>query len=143
MKDISKIRANRFYDKLRKKVSKYCGKYSEIILLAPDIFMLLIRLVKDKRVPAEHKGYLAAAIAYFISPIDLIPEALMGPFGYTDDIIISVIVLNKIINDVNDEVVVENWSGQGDILAIIQNVLTISHNIMGRNLKALKKKVGL
>lgn len=143
MKDISKIRASRFYDKLRKKVSKYCDKHSDIILLAPDIFMLLIRLIKDKRVPAEHKGYLAAAIAYFISPIDIIPEALVGPFGYMDDIVISVMVLNKIINDVDDEIIVENWSGQGDILAIIQNILTISHNIMGRNLQVLKKKIGL
>jgi len=143
MKDISEIRANRFYDKLRKKVSKYCGKHSNIILLAPDIFMLLVRLFKDKRISIEHKGYLAAAITYFISPIDIMPEAFLGPFGYTDDIVISIMVLNKIINEVEDEIVVENWSGQGDILALIQNILSISHNLVGRNLKALQKKIGL
>jgi len=143
MKDITELRAKRFYDKLRKKVSKYCGKYSDIILLAPDLFMLLVRLMKDKRIPAEHKGFLAATIAYFISPIDIIPEALFGPFGYTDDIIITVIVLNKIINEVSEEVVVENWSGRGDILALIQNILTISRKIIGKNLNILRKKVGL
>ena len=143
MEDISKLKANRFYDKLRKKVAKYAGKYSDIVLIAPDVFMLLVRLLKDKRVPAKHKGILAAAIAYFISPIDLIPEALVGPFGYTDDIVIAVMVLNKIINEVGEEAVVENWSGRGDILALIQNILTISHNIIGRNLNAIKRKIGL
>ena len=143
MKDITELRAKRFYDKLRKKISKYSGKHSDLILLAPDIFMLLFRLMKDKRVPAKHKGFLAAAIAYFISPLDIIPEALLGPFGYTDDIIIAVMVLNKIINEVSEEAVVENWSGRGNILALIQNILTISHNIIGKKLDVLRKKIGL
>ena len=137
------MKINRFYDKLRKKITGYCGKHSNTILLAPDLFMLLFRLLKDKRVPASHKGYVAAAIAYFISPIDIIPEAILGPFGYIDDIVVAVMVLNKIINEVNDEIVVENWSGRGDILAIIQNILSISSNIMGKKLSTLKKKVGL
>ena len=143
MKDVTELRAKRFYDKLRKKVSNYCGKHSDIILLAPDLFMLLVRLMKDKRIPAEHKGYLAAAVAYFISPIDIIPEALLGPFGYTDDVVVAVIVLNKIINEVSEEAVVENWSGRGDILALIQNILTISHKIIGKNLNILREKIGL
>ena len=143
MKDISEIRAKRFYDKLRKKVSKYCGKHSDIVLLAPDIFMLLLRLLKDDRVPLKYKGIVTAAITYFISPIDLLPEAFLGPFGYTDDIIIAVMVLNKIINETSEDAVVENWSGKGNILALIQNILTISNGIFGKQLDALKKKFGL
>ncbi|MFC1558350.1 YkvA family protein [candidate division KSB1 bacterium] len=143
MKDISEIRANRFYDKLRKKVSDYCGKHSDIVLLAPDIFMLLLRLLKDDRVPLKYKGIVTAAVTYFISPIDIIPEALVGPFGYTDDIIIAVMVLNKIINETSEEVVVENWSGKGNILALIQNILTISNSILGKQLASVKKKLGL
>lgn len=143
MKDISEIRAKRFYDKLRKKVSGYCGKHSDIVLLAPDIFMLLLRLLKDDRVPMKYKGIVTAAVAYFISPIDIIPEALVGPFGYTDDIIIAVMVLHKIINETSEEAVVENWSGKGNILALIQNILTISNNIFGKQLDAVKKKFGL
>ena len=143
MKDISEIRTKRFYDKLRKKVSEYCGKHSDIILLAPDIFMLLLRLMKDDRIPMKYKGMVGAAITYFISPIDIIPEALVGPFGYTDDIIIAVMVLNKIINETSEEAVVENWSGKGNILAIIQNILTISNSILGKKLNAVKKKFGL
>lgn len=143
MNDISEIRGRRFYDKLRKKVSKYCGKYSDIVLLAPDFFMLLLRLIKDKRIPAKYKGYLAGTIAYFMTPFDIIPEILLGPFGYTDDIIITAIVLNKIINKVSEEVIVENWSGRGNILALIQNILTIFNFFISKNIQTLKKIIGL
>lgn len=143
MNDIYEIRGKRFYDKLRKKVSKYCGKYSDIVLIAPDFFILLLRLIKDKRIPAKYIGYLAGAIAYFMTPFDLIPEILLGPIGYTDDIIIAVIVLDKIINKVGEDVVVENWSGRGNILALIQNILTIFNFFISNNIKMLKKKIGL
>ena len=143
MEDIFEIREKRFYDKLRNKVSKYCGTHSDIVLLAPDIFMLLVRLMKDNRVSAKQKLIVSSVIAYFISPIDIIPEALLGPFGYTDDIIIAVMVMNKIINETKEEVIVENWSGKGNILALIQNILTISNSIFGKKIESLKKKFGL
>ena len=70
-----------FYQKLRKDVKHWVSKnvdkdskWSEYILIAPDIFHLLCKLSVEKNVPASKKIKLVGAIAYFISPIDLMPE---------------------------------------------------------------------
>jgi len=49
----------------------------------------LFKLSVDARIPLAHKAQLAAAIAYFVSPFDLIPEGLIGPGGFLDDIALS------------------------------------------------------
>lgn len=39
----------------------------------------------DSKTPLRAKGILAAALAYFILPVDTIPDVILG-FGFTDDI---------------------------------------------------------
>ncbi len=41
--------------------------------------------VLDADTPAKTRGILLAALAYFVLPIDLVPDFIAG-FGYTDDI---------------------------------------------------------
>jgi uncharacterized membrane protein YkvA (DUF1232 family) len=40
--------------------------------------------MRDRHTPWRHKAVLAGAIAYFIMPIDAIPDFIL-PMGYTDD----------------------------------------------------------
>jgi uncharacterized membrane protein YkvA (DUF1232 family) len=40
--------------------------------------------VVDSDTPASAKGILIAALAYFVSPVDIIPD-FIGGFGFTDD----------------------------------------------------------
>jgi len=39
----------------------------------------------DRRTPMRVKGTLIAALAYFVLPVDTIPDFILG-FGFTDDI---------------------------------------------------------
>lgn len=39
----------------------------------------------DKRTPLRAKGILVAALAYFVMPVDTIPDVILG-LGFTDDI---------------------------------------------------------
>src|ERR1700694_618428 len=79
-----------FYDRLRSRVletvERRAGRLPEdviiALLLAPDIFILLVRLVFDKEVPRRSRLLIGGAIAYWISPFDLLPEAILGPIGY-------------------------------------------------------------
>ncbi|MFN8424349.1 MAG: DUF1232 domain-containing protein [Anaerolineae bacterium] len=50
------------------------------------------RLMLDRRVPAWQKAIPIAAALYAISPIDLVPEALLG-LGIADDLVIVVLAL--------------------------------------------------
>jgi uncharacterized membrane protein YkvA (DUF1232 family) len=77
-----------FYLQLRDKVREWFEKnadqkpeYANYILLVPDFFYLLVRLTMDNRIPAIDKAKIAGVIAYFFSPIDFLPEALLGPLG--------------------------------------------------------------
>ena len=85
-----------FYQHLRSKIKTWIKtgegkkyKWAEYIMFAPDLFHLLCKLSLDKDVPVKEKAKLVAAIAYFVSPIDLIPEMITGPVGYIDDIAIN------------------------------------------------------
>src|SRR4051794_19260791 len=74
---MSDDRAGRFYDRIRGNIQRYIdrkggalGKTAEFLLLVPDVFNLLWRLVNDKRVAGKEKVLLASGIAYFVFPFD-------------------------------------------------------------------------
>jgi uncharacterized membrane protein YkvA (DUF1232 family) len=133
-------RANRFYDRVRNSIQEYisragttASKTAEFLLLVPDIFILLWRLTTDRRVHGKDKVLLGSAVAYFVLPFDLIPEALVGPIGYMDDLVFAVYVLNKILKGTDAEVLREHWSGSEDVLGVIQRVLTAADSLVETN----------
>lgn len=127
-----------FYIKLRKKITNFLTKkntpYADILLLAPDMFHLLIKLSLDERIPKKQKAKFIGVIAYFISPLDLLPEFLLGPIGYLDDIALAAYVLNEYINANDAKVVRELWAGDQDILSSIKNVLAVADKAIGSGL---------
>ncbi len=126
-----------FYKRLRERIANWSareGKSSSVfnyILLAPDFFHLLCKLMLDPRVPGREKKKVGAAIAYFISPVDLIPEGLVGPAGYVDDVALAAYVLNSILNSVGPEVLEEHWAGESDVLDKIHEVLNVADRLVG------------
>jgi len=121
-----------FYRSLREKVAGYSGAYADYVLLVPDLFLLITRLMLDPRIEGRHKVYMGAALAYVISPIDLISERRFGAVGYLDDLVVIVAALNMLINESDRAVVVEHWTGKEDLLATIQKVLGQADELMGK-----------
>jgi uncharacterized membrane protein YkvA (DUF1232 family) len=139
-----------FYQSFRKKMQYWeksedgkANKYVEILMFGPDLFHLLCKLTLDDDVSVTDKAKLAAAIAYFVSPIDLIPEALLGPVGYVDDIAVAAFVLNGIVNNSSPEVVRKHWAGDEDVLKVIKQILEVADKMVGSGLmKKLRGKFG-
>lgn len=136
--DISPERAERFYDRVRASIQSYvgskgaaAGKTAEYLLLVPDVFILLWRLVNDSRVSGKNKVLLGTGIVYYISPIDLIPEAIVGPIGYLDDLVFGVFILNRILGDTDATVLRDHWPGSEDVLSVIQKVLGVADSLIG------------
>ena len=132
-----------FYEKLRRKFRKpFKGNYKKIsnyLFLLPDFFMLLIRLSFDKRVSIATKGYIVATIAYIMLPIDLIPD-FIPVIGYVDDLVLTVYSLNHILNSVDSEILLENWSGSEDLLDLLKNITALSEKFLDKNLLSKIKK---
>src|SRR3954452_2538117 len=132
-------RATRFYDRIRNTIQRYIdskgtvvGKTASFLLLVPDVFILLWRLTSDSRVNGKDKVLLGSAVAYFVMPFDLMPEALLGPVGYLDDLIFGVYVLNKVLSSGDASIVREHWSGSDDVLDAIQSVLNAADSLVGK-----------
>ncbi len=136
-----------FYEKIRKKIINYLEsekgrkyKYGKYLLLAPDFFYLLCKLSVNKDVSISSKALLFSAIAYYISPLDLLPEIIVGPLGFIDDVALGAFVLRKIINDTSPELVEKYWLGEKNVLQVIQDVLKVADEMIGSGLwKKIKK----
>lgn len=98
---------------------------AETILFIPNFIKLLYRLVQDSRVTANDKALLAATIVYVLSPIDLIPD-MIPFFGQIDDILLVALVLKRLLDSVEQEVVLEYWDGNGDLIIIIEKILELA-----------------
>ena len=120
-----------FYRTLRDRIAGYTGAYADSVLLLPDLFLLVTRLMLDKRVEAKHKVYMGAAVAYVVSPFDLIPESRFGPLGYLDDVVVIVAAVNMLVNDIDKQIVLEHWSGRADLLETLQKVLAQADDLVG------------
>lgn len=144
---VSSDRATRFYDRMRERIRKYldekgtvAGKAGEYLLVAPDIFVLLWRLVNDPRIDKKNKVALGSGIAYFLFPLDITPEAFFGPIGYIDDLIFGVLLLKRMLVDTDPAILREHWSGKEDILALIERVLSAAEQLVGSDLLGRFKK---
>lgn len=101
----------------------------EYVLVAPRLVRLVLRLLRDPRVPARSKAALLLVGAYLASPIDIIPDFL-GGLGQLDDLILAAFALDQILNRVPDEVVREHWDGAEDILDVVRNVLEVATGLI-------------
>jgi uncharacterized membrane protein YkvA (DUF1232 family) len=138
-----------FYRRLREQIHAWfendegrSNRWAEYVLLAPDLFHLMWKLSADPDVSPADKVKLAAAIAYFISPIDLIPEAVFGPVGYLDDIALAAHVLHRIVNHTDPETLRRHWAGDGDVLDVIQRVLAAADGMVGSGVWKKLKRLG-
>ncbi len=127
-------RERRLYDRLRARVVVVRPGSSsgvrDAILLLPDLSVLLLRLLRDPRVPLSCKALAVFGIGYALSPIDLLPSILVGPIGLVDDLLIVAAALSKILNQVHPDIVRSHWSGQGDALDAIQRASRWSASIL-------------
>ena len=145
--ETEKRNVDRFYDRLRGRIHRYAEgsraveRVVDLLLLVPDVFMLLWRLMNDSRVSGKDKVLLGRGVAYFMFPLDVVPEALLGPIGYLDDLIFGVYILNKLIVDTDVEVLREHWSGHEDVLDMIRRVLDAADKLLADDIVAKLKNM--
>ena len=110
------------------------GRMRSFLMFLPNMVKLLGRLLTDSRVPTAEKALFVGAIIYVISPIDFIPDVF--PFiGQVDDIYLVVLTLIRLINRTSEGVVREHWSGGGDIVALIDSVVSIAPSFLPKRVR--------
>ncbi len=119
-------REERFYDRLRASVvvprMGVGSSLADLLLLLPDLAVLLFRLARDPRVPIGAKLIAGLGVGYVLSPIELLPEVILGPIGLIDDLLVVGTALSRLLKSVHPDVVRFHWAGQGDALDAIHRV---------------------
>lgn len=131
----------KFYEELRSKAKdwtndktgKFGGKLSDYLFLLPDFFILVSRLAMDKRVSTKQKAIVGGIIAYLIMPLDIIPD-FIPIIGYVDDLVLLVLGLNIVLNDIDQKILTDNWSGEGDVLMQMQKITAAAEKFLDRNI---------
>lgn len=95
-----------FWEKV-KQVAKRAGL--KVIYVA----LLLYYVMAAKSTATTDKALIAGALAYFVSPIDIIPDFLPG-IGFADDLIILLFVLGLIKRNITDEIKAQAKTKLGD-----------------------------
>ncbi|MDH3250257.1 MAG: YkvA family protein [Acidimicrobiia bacterium] len=109
---------------------------SDAVYLLPNLVKLLGRLVKDPRVPRRSKVVIGAALAYLVSPVDLIPE-FVPVIGFADDVLLVSYAINHLITVAGEDVVLEHWDGPRDMLELVRSVLEVASDLVPPQLKRL------
>ncbi|MGH9361170.1 MAG: YkvA family protein [Thermoanaerobaculia bacterium] len=138
-----------FYDRLRARVvrtaeskgGKLSGKALRALLLVPDVFILLVRLALDKEVPGPTRALIGGAIAYFILPTDLLPEALIGGAGYLEDLVLAAAVLSQAFGGELETYARRHWSGSEELRTVLRDLTTSANSLLGENIYARLKKL--
>ncbi|PKN80188.1 MAG: hypothetical protein CVU48_02785 [Candidatus Cloacimonetes bacterium HGW-Cloacimonetes-1] len=131
----------KFYEDLRQKAKNWTnhkggalgGKLGEYLFALPDLFILVCRLASDKRVPVKKKMVVAGIISYVLMPLDIIPD-FIPVIGYLDDLVLIVMGLNIVLNDIEKKVLLDNWSGDGDLLDLMKKISATAEQFMNKNI---------
>lgn len=108
----------------------------EAALAVPHLMMLLGRLLKDPDVPPRRKVLAGLAMAYVVSPWDVLPDAI--PFlGRIDDVVLLAASINHLIKSVPDDKVNEYWEGSEDALDIVAGIVQWGADLLPKPVKNL------
>jgi uncharacterized membrane protein YkvA (DUF1232 family) len=93
----------------------------EVAAFLPNLILLFRGLMRDPRVPRSSRLLLLVGIAWFASPIDLIPEfiPIAGPL---DDAIVAALILRRVLRTAGRDVLADHWRGSPDTLERLQRL---------------------
>jgi uncharacterized membrane protein YkvA (DUF1232 family) len=137
-----------FYDRLRARIVARVERRGGLgaaavkaLLLVPDVFILLARLLLDPEVPGSARAVVGGALAYFVLPLDLMPEALLGAGGYLDDLVLATAVLAHAFTGELEPFARKHWSGTDELRVVLADVAGAAQGLLGADLYGRLRRV--
>lgn len=83
--------------------SKFWGTVKKAAKSVPamDEFIAAYYCAMDKETPTKVRGTLLAALAYFVLPLDMLPDFIAG-FGFTDDVAVIMAAVAAVRSNITD-----------------------------------------
>jgi uncharacterized membrane protein YkvA (DUF1232 family) len=105
-------------------------RLARIVVKLPTYARVVWGLMRDPRTPIGLKGMLAAALAYVVLPVDIIPDAI-PILGQADDLTVLLLVLDLFIQNAPDEVRAEHTARARNGTADLDRDLARLRGLMG------------
>ncbi|AXV39098.1 YkvA family protein [Methanobacterium sp. BAmetb5] len=132
-----------YFDVLSDNLASYDGDYASFIDHGPTLYKLLTDVLDEKSISNDIRLEISAAIAYYVIPMDIIPEQIYGPYGYIDDIFISSYVIKKISNSLGYEILEKYWIGTENLQSVVEECYNRSIEVLENKTDDILKYVGL
>jgi uncharacterized membrane protein YkvA (DUF1232 family) len=91
----------------------------EALLALPRVALLIPKLAADERVPLRTKLALGGLAVYLASPWDIVPD-FIPVLGQLDDGVALLLFLDGVLNQVDDRILLEHWTGAPETLRGLQ-----------------------
>lgn len=105
-------------------------------LMLPHLLVLIVRLMRDPRVSLRRKLLVGAAVAYLVTPVDLIPDVI-PVLGQADDVMLAAFAINQLITSVPPEIQRTYWEGSEDTFDIITSIVEWGADLVPRRLRRM------
>jgi len=119
-----------FYRSLEQRVEEWVGSpeargvaHPDLYRYLPTLYIFLVRLALDGRLPDHERNGILAALKYIVAPYDLIPEGVLGTSGFRDDLVLAAMVVDRLHRVAPPDVLDEQWSAPGDSLQVARAIL--------------------
>lgn len=90
----------------------------EATAFLPDVARLFKDVARDPRVPRGTKLKVGVALAYLVSPLDLIADVIPG-VGMLDDVAIVALAARELLAGAGADIVREHWRGSDQGLDVV------------------------
>ncbi len=108
---------------VREAVAHYAGRYAEHVRLAPDLLRMLFNLLDDGRVHNEARAQICQAVAYFVTPFEILPRDVHGAEGYLDQVYLCLLVVARLRGELPEHLLETAWEGEGDVESLVTETL--------------------
>ena len=136
--EIEPARLDDFYRRLRLRLHRWLEskkgrayRFADRLMVFPDFVHLMIRVALDRRVPMELRTQTAAVLAYVTLPFDLVPEGMLGPVGFADDLLLVVLMTRRLLTTVPPEILLSYWAGPEGLIHTLRDVLEVAEEMVG------------
>lgn len=139
---------NEYYLALEERSARYEGPHAELVRTAPDFYILLHRLLADRRVTRHYKDFFGKVLAFMTSPIDVLHEDFIGKATYLDDVCAAAAVLRVMSRCAGRQLIDEHWGDRGhrgfDLYEVVDRAVSESDQLIGAGrLRLILESVGI
>ncbi len=124
----NEIKYIQYLEYMNFKVNAYSGSNKDLTLITPNFFSLLCNILHDPLSDWHTRIMISSGLSYLVLENDIIPDNLDN--GYIDDLYIITYILQKIKNQIDPNLIENNWDFDDDILELIDEVIEKSKEVV-------------